>query len=58
METNNNPMNNRRKFLKQLSGLAAMVGLPTAGIAAINNLNQGEKDKKKAAKSSANWVPR
>jgi 1,4-dihydroxy-2-naphthoate octaprenyltransferase len=40
-------MNNRRKFLKQLSGLAAMVGLPAAGIAAINNLNQSEKDKKK-----------
>ncbi len=43
-------MNNRRKFLKQLSGLAAMVGLPTAGIAAINNLNQSEKDKKNGTK--------
>ena len=43
-------MNNRRKFLKQLSGLAAMVGLPTAGIAAINNLDQSEKDKKKGTK--------
>jgi N4-(beta-N-acetylglucosaminyl)-L-asparaginase len=43
-------MNNRRKFIKQLSGLAALVGLPTAGIAAINNLDQSEKDKKKGTK--------
>jgi len=35
-------MNNRRKFIKQLSGLAAMVGLPTAGIAASDFIAQGD----------------
>lgn len=43
-------MNNRRKFLKQLSGLAALVGLPTAGIAAIDGLTQGDTNKKKGTK--------
>ena len=45
-------MNNRRKFLKQLSGLAALVGLPSAGFAAIDGLSQGDKDKKKGNKST------
>lgn len=43
-------MNNRRKFLKQLSGLAALVGLPTAGIAASDFIAQGDTNNKKGAK--------
>jgi len=43
-------MNNRRKFIKQLSGLAALVGLPSTGFAAIDGLSQGDKDKKKGNK--------
>ena len=43
-------MNNRRKFLKQLSGLAALMGLPTAGIAASDFIAQGDTNKKKGAK--------
>ncbi len=43
-------MNNRRKFLKQLSGLAALGGLPTAGIAASDFIAQGDTNNKKGAK--------
>jgi len=45
-------MNNRRKFIKQLSGLAALVGFPTAGIAASDFIAQGDSNKKKGAKKS------
>ena len=45
-------MNNRRKFIKQLSCLAALVGLPTAGIAASDFIAQGDSNKKKEAKKS------
>ncbi|MFM8995763.1 MAG: isoaspartyl peptidase/L-asparaginase, partial [Bacteroidota bacterium] len=43
-------MNNRRKFLKQLSGLAAMVGLPTAGFAAADLISPDDTNKKKGTK--------
>lgn len=43
-------MNNRRKFLKQLSGLAALVGLPTAGIAAADLISPYDSNKKKGTK--------
>lgn len=43
-------MNNRRKFLKQLSSLAALVGIPAMGLASVDSFSQGEKDKKKGTK--------